>query len=162
MTPIHNLVKETADNKHLLTQKKPVAREDFTDEEFKRLTDGCGSKSFRPWMHSYFEDDCRIHDFLYQSGYTETHRIIADIILFMCMLVTAFKWVFHIHIFVLLIILCPIYFLLLLFSGWYTFSRFHIDGSKQKGYASKRLMTLRMECRKEELNPLASYNERRK
>lgn len=160
--PIALLIEMERDYPELCVQKKRPSAKDYTCEEYIQITNGCGSKTFRPWMYNYFKNDCRVHDFNYAIGFTWWHRIKADFILFLLMVLTCLELTFTKNpwISIRCWLMCPVYFILLLFSGWYTFSQYHYDGSKQQGYASHMLVMMRYKCRVEELNPRASRNER--
>lgn len=146
--------------------KDPEKIEDIPPELFEHITDGCGGANLRPWMHEFLEPVCRRHDLRYQRGYSWWHRITADILLFIegvrfCL------WMIAICPKLILkslaaLVMIPIYFVLLIFSGWYTFSRFKFNGDKMTGFQTLSVMELRADLRKEEANPKASYNEKKK
>ncbi len=161
--PLELLIEMETEHRDMCTQKNRPSIEDYTNEEFYKITNGCGSKTFRPWMHKYFNHACRLHDFRYAIGYTERHRIWADILLFLQMGFQLVSIISYQNAWVSLrcLLMWPVYFILLLFSGWYTFSKYHFDGSKQEGYATPLLVLQRYKCRHEELNPRASLKEQR-
>ena len=139
-----------------------IKKDDLTPEEFQLITDGCGGRTFKPYMYYHLEEPCREHDLRYQSGYRFIDRMFAEFMLFIDigMIIIAYIYYGRFWIAFRCFLVWPIYIIILLLVGWCTFSIYINDGKKQKGFTSKGLLIHRAKCRKEEVNPKASHNER--
>lgn len=155
-------------------RKRPLFT-DYTKEEFKSVTDGCGSISLRaklPWLTFFIvaiECICRRHDFRYAIGWREAHRIKADILLgfegmvyCLAMLIWYLFTGKFLNCFKLIVcfFLAPLFTLILLPVGWVTFTRFRPNGARLQGYVDKSVVLSRAALRKEEINPHASIGEK--
>ena len=57
-----------------------ITYKDFTDEQIKKISNGCGGKGskFKPPYRLFFEASCDIHDINYYIGITSKDRKDAD------------------------------------------------------------------------------------
>lgn len=159
---------------HVETRRRPRIT-DYTKAEFILATDGCGSLPLQykltwlAWFIIILLPVCRRHDFRYAIGFKEWHRIFADLLLGLegiiyCLVMVFYflvtgKWIKMFKCFICFF-LSPLFTLILLPSGWVTFTRYRPDGSRLKGYVDKNVVLSRAALRREEQNPQASIGDK--